>query len=75
MRKVFYFLLGVVIGGLTGGIVALLFTPQSGGDMRGQIKDYTMKTMDDIRMAASEKRIQLEKQLTDLRKPSSEKPV
>lgn len=75
MRKLFSFLLGFMAGALAGGIIALLFTPQSGGDIRGQIKDYTMKTMDDIRMAASEKRIQLEKQLTDLRKPTTEKTV
>jgi len=74
MKKVLFFLLGAAIGGIVGGTVALLFAPQSGYDMRGQIKDYTQKTMDDIRLAAQEKRIQLEKQLTDLRKSSTPKP-
>jgi gas vesicle protein len=72
MRKFGYFLLGAFVGGIVGSTFALLFAPFSGEGLRSQIKEVTLKTVDDVRSAASQKRIQLEKQLSDLRKPAPE---
>jgi gas vesicle protein len=72
MRKFGYFILGAFVGGVLGSSLALLFAPYSGKGFRSQIREQTLKTMDEVKSAASQKRIQLEKQLSDLRKPASE---
>jgi len=40
------FLVGFVVGGLTGAIVALLFAPQSGEETRALIKDKSIELRD-----------------------------
>lgn len=40
------FLVGFVVGGLTGAVVALLFAPQSGEETRTLIKDKTIELRD-----------------------------
>jgi gas vesicle protein len=48
------FLIGFLVGGLTGAVVALLFAPQSGEDTRTvikekaiELKDKTVETLDE----------------------------
>ena len=38
MRRMFGFLIGVVVGALIGSMVALLLTPESGEQLRAQIR-------------------------------------
>ena len=40
------FLVGFVVGGLTGAVVALLFAPQSGEETRTQIKERGIELRD-----------------------------
>ena len=40
------FLVGFVVGGLTGAVVALLFAPQSGDETRALIKDKSIELRD-----------------------------
>ena len=40
------FLVGFVVGGLTGAVVALLFAPQSGEETRAIIKDKSIELRD-----------------------------
>jgi gas vesicle protein len=40
------FLVGFVVGGLTGAVVALLFAPQSGEETRALIKDKSIELRD-----------------------------
>src|SRR5690242_21186800 len=40
------FLVGFVVGGLTGAVVALLFAPQSGEETRALIKDKSIEIRD-----------------------------
>ena len=40
------FLVGFVVGGLTGSVAALLFAPQSGEETRALIKDKSIELRD-----------------------------
>jgi gas vesicle protein len=62
-------MIGTLLGGLVGAVLALLFTPASGADLRGQIRDRTEGLAADIRQAASSKRIELQGRLETLRAP------
>ena len=39
MRRTISFFIGVIMGGLVGATIALLFAPDSGTDLRGQIRE------------------------------------
>jgi gas vesicle protein len=69
MRRVLGFLIGATIGGLIGTIVALLFAPTSGTELRAQINNRAQMFATDIRQAANTKRIELQERLEVLRAP------
>ena len=48
------FLVGFVVGGLTGAVVALLFAPQSGEETRALIKDRSIELRDKVQVSAEE---------------------
>jgi gas vesicle protein len=48
------FLVGFIMGGLSGAIVALLFAPQSGEETRALIKDKSIELRDRAQMSAEE---------------------
>ena len=48
------FLVGFIVGGLTGAVVALLFAPQSGEETRALIKDKSIELRDKAQMTAEE---------------------
>lgn len=48
------FLVGFVVGGLTGAVVALLFAPQSGEETRALIKDKSIELRDRAAQTAEE---------------------
>ena len=48
------FLVGFVVGGLTGAVVALLFAPQSGDETRALIKDKSIELRDKAQVTAEE---------------------
>ena len=48
------FLVGFVVGGLTGAVVALLFAPQSGEETRALIKDKSIELRDRAATSAEE---------------------
>lgn len=48
------FLVGFVVGGLTGAVVALLFAPQSGEETRALIKDKSIELRDKAQVTAEE---------------------
>ncbi|WKZ38446.1 MAG: YtxH domain-containing protein [Anaerolineales bacterium] len=48
------FLVGFVVGGLTGAVVALLFAPQSGEETRALIKDKSIELRDRAAHTAEE---------------------
>jgi len=48
------FLIGFVVGGLTGAVVSLLFAPQSGEETRALIKDKSIELRDKASQSAEE---------------------
>jgi gas vesicle protein len=48
------FLVGFIVGGLTGAVVALLFAPQSGEETRALIKDKSIELRDKASHTAEE---------------------
>ena len=48
------FLVGFIVGGLTGAVVALLFAPQSGEETRALIKDKSIELRDKAQISAEE---------------------
>jgi gas vesicle protein len=71
MRKIGFFLFGSMLGGLIGAGIALLFTPTSGSEIRGNIRSYTLHTVDEVKNAALQKRDELQHQLEQMRTGSS----
>ena len=48
------FLVGFIVGGLSGAVVALLFAPQSGEETRALIKDKSIELRDRAQTTAEE---------------------
>jgi gas vesicle protein len=69
MRRTASFLIGAIIGGVVGSALALLFAPASGDELRVQIGDRAQSFTNNIRQAASTKRIELQERLEVLRAP------
>jgi gas vesicle protein len=63
MRKAMAFTLGAVIGGILGGLAALLFAPYSGQELRSAIQKQVAGFQEEIKEAAQNKRAELEEQL------------
>lgn len=69
MRRMFGFLIGVFAGGLVGAVMALLLAPESGEQLRGQLRDRGQTFLNDIRHSADARRIELRRRLDTLRAP------
>ncbi|MFZ5880620.1 MAG: YtxH domain-containing protein [Chloroflexota bacterium] len=69
MRRMFGFLIGVFVGALVGSTIALLLTPESGEELRGEIRQRGESFASQIRSAADERRIELRRRLDALRAP------
>ncbi len=66
------FLVGFVIGGLSGAIVSLLFAPQSGEETRALIKDKSIELRDKAQMTAEEALARAEQLAADARARAEE---
>ena len=69
MRKMFGFMIGVFVGALVGSTIALLLAPESGDDLRSQLRERGQNFMGEIRHAADTRRIELKDRLDTLRAP------
>lgn len=72
MRRMFGFLIGITVGGLVGSTIALLLAPESGEELRGQLRDRGQNFYNDVRHAADERRIELRQRLETMRAPREE---
>jgi len=65
----FGFVIGVFVGSLVGSTIALLLAPESGDDLRSQLRERGQNFMGEIRHAADTRRIELKDRLDTLRAP------
>ena len=72
MRRFFNFVAGVVCGALVGSIAALLLAPVSGEELRQQASERAIEVRQDIIDAYEVRVAQLEAEIANLRKASSE---
>ncbi|NWF64412.1 MAG: YtxH domain-containing protein [Chloroflexi bacterium] len=72
MRRMFGFLIGIFTGALIGGVIALLLAPESGEQLRGQLRDRGQTFLNDVRHSADARRIELRGRLEALRAPRQE---
>jgi len=66
------FLVGFIVGGLTGAVVALLFAPQSGEETRALIKDKSIELRDKAQVSAEEALARAEELAADARQRADE---
>ena len=69
MRRMFGFLIGIVVGGLVGSTIALLLAPESGHELRSEIRIRGENFFSDVRQAADERKIELRQRLDAMREP------
>jgi hypothetical protein len=72
MRKIFGFLIGTVVGGLVGSTIALLLAPESGNELRAQLRVRGENFFNEVRHAADERKIELRQRLEYMREPRVE---
>jgi gas vesicle protein len=75
MKRMFGFMLGAVVGAAIGSVVALLFAPESGEELRLQIRDRGEQFGNELKDAAATRRAQLEDRLAMLRRPEPPAPA
>lgn len=63
MRKVLVFLGGFVAGAWTGGLLSLLFAPESGSELQTRIREGVDRLVQEGKTAAETRRHELEEQL------------
>ena len=69
MRRMFGFLIGIFVGGLVGSMIALLMAPESGENLRLQLRNRGQNLANDIRHSADARRIELRNRLESMRAP------
>jgi len=69
MNKFFNFIAGATLGALVGASVAILLAPTSGDELQAQIKAQVEQIQLEVKTAASNRRSELENQLSTLREP------
>ena len=69
MNKFINFVAGATLGALVGASVAILLAPVSGEELQAQIKAQVEQIQLEVKNAATERRAELEEQLSTLRQP------
>ncbi len=67
MRRMFGFMIGILVGGLVGATVVLLLAPQSGERLRNELRARGDGFLAEVRNAAEQRRIELTDRLQTLR--------
>jgi gas vesicle protein len=72
MRRMFSFLIGISVGGLVGSTIALLMAPESGEQLRSELRLRGETFFNEVRHAADERKIELRQRLDLMREPRAE---
>lgn len=68
MKSIWNFVTGFVLGAAVGAVAALILAPESGDELRREIRGEIDDILSEGRRAANERRAQLEEQLAQLRR-------
>ena len=71
MGRVFRMLFGMLFGVAVAGGLVLLFTPQSGDEVRQRIADQLEAILAEGRQAAKVRRVELQSQFEAMKQPGS----
>ena len=69
MNKVGQLLFGVILGGIIGGGLGLLFAPKPGRASREDINTYASHVKNEVQQAAEHRRVELKEELDRMRIP------
>jgi len=69
MKRTFGFLIGIFVGGMVGSTIAMLIAPESGEQLRSQIRARGEGFFSDVQHAADERKIELRQRLDSMRAP------
>ena len=72
MRRMFGFLIGIMVGGLVGSTVALLLAPETGEKLRSEIRARGEGLIGDIRRAGEARQAEMSQHLESLKTPQTE---
>jgi gas vesicle protein len=72
MRRTFGFLIGIAVGGLVGSSIALLMAPESGDQLRAELRARGENFFSEVRHAADERKIELRQRLEYMREPHAD---
>jgi gas vesicle protein len=72
MRRMFGFLIGIFVGSLVGAVIALLLAPESGEQLRAELRGRGQNFLNEVRHSADVRRIELRGRLDTLRSPRDE---
>ena len=67
MKRMFGFMIGILVGGLVGSTIAMLLAPESGEELRAQLRSRGEGFFNDVRHAADERKIELRQRLDSMR--------
>jgi gas vesicle protein len=69
MQKTLSFLAGALTGALVGATIMVLFTPAPGETIRSDLRGRIEQLQNEMKLAAADRRQELENQLASLRAP------
>lgn len=68
MKSFWNFVSGLILGAAVGAVTALILAPESGDELRREIRSEIDDILNEGRSAASKRRAELEEQLARLRR-------
>ena len=67
MSKSSKFMAGAFLGAAVGGILAILFAPKSGEELRKELQEKSVQIIDEVQKAASQAQQEMEKEISSVK--------
>lgn len=67
MSKSSKFMAGAFMGAAVGGILAVLFAPKSGEELRKELQEKSAQIIDEVQKAASQAQQEMEKEISSVK--------